>query len=183
MNQTNMIVAVIIIVIAALLVGLYAGSHLASSTQQQYTTAASSQQTTVQSSLTTSQTNTTNSTHKANTSTSYTVKLATSARVGMYLVNATGYTLYLNSQDTPTSSSCYGQCAYYWHAFYTPNIVVPSGLNPSKFGTMTRTGGALQTTYYGYPLYTYSVDNASGQMTGQGVAGTWFVVTYPNLTT
>lgn len=178
-----------VLVLLLIIASIYIATRPSSATQQYTTTI--SQQTTAQSTTspastaatTSIQRSTVNTTNITNSGTSYTVKLADNARVGLYLVNATGYTLYLNSQDTPQTSSCYGQCAYYWHPFYTSNLIVPSNLSLSKFGTITRTGGAKQLTYEGYPLYQYVLDNASGQLKGEGVAGIWFAVTYPNLTT
>jgi predicted lipoprotein with Yx(FWY)xxD motif len=96
-----------------------------------------------------------------------------SAAIGNYLANSTGFTLYIYSKDTPNSgnSSCYSTCATNWPPFYSANIVVPSGLNASDFGTITRTGGSKQTTYNGYPLYYFIGDHAAGQTNGQNLVG------------
>ena len=114
----------------------------------------------------------------------YTVKVQYNAAVnGNYLTNATGWTLYVFTSDTPNSglSTCYGTCATYWAPFYSANIVVPNGVNASAFGTITRTGAVKQSTYEGRPLYFYLGDRAPGQVNGQGVAGTWYVVNVPKL--
>lgn len=183
MNNTNMIIVALVIVV--LLLVAYIAIRPGSGTPQQYTV--SSQPTTVQSTTnptTISSTQTSTPTTTVNSTPSYTVKLANNARVGKYLVNSTGYALYLYSLDTPNSGStgCYNQCAVYWHPFYTANLTIPSNLSVSKFGMIVRTGGEKQLTYEGYPLYQYTGDNASGLINGNGVAGIWFAVTYPNLT-
>ena len=154
----------------------------------QRSTTVSTQQTSVRdnaSAATTQSTAIATTTAAASSSTNYTVKLADNATLGEYLVNQTGFTLYLNSQDTPYSgkTACTGQCTYYWHPFYTPDLVVQPGLNQSKFGTMIRSDGAKQLTYYGYPVYTYIGDREPGWVSGSGVAGFWNVVTYPHLST
>jgi predicted lipoprotein with Yx(FWY)xxD motif len=43
-------------------------------------------------------------------------------------------------------------------------------------GTITRTGGVIQATYDGHPLYTYVGDTAPGQANGNGLnlnGGLW----------
>lgn len=39
-----------------------------------------------------------------------------------------------------------------------------------------KSGGAVQTTYGGWPLYYYVGDAAPGDVNGQGLDGQWFVV-------
>jgi Secreted repeat of unknown function len=46
-----------------------------------------------------------------------------------------------------------------------------------KLGTITRSGGVVQATYNGYPLYTYGGDMSAGQTSGNGVGGVWHVIT------
>ena len=115
----------------------------------------------------------------ATNATSYTVGIATDSSIGQYLINATGHALYTYTQDTPSSgsSSCNGGCIAAWPAFYTANITVQSGINASKFGTITRAGGAMQTTYNGWPLYFYKGDTRPGEASGNNVAG--FVAAKP----
>ena len=45
----------------------------------------------------------------------------------------------------------------------------------SCVGTIKR-GKGLQVTYAGWPLYTYVGDTKAGQMTGEGMEKTWYVV-------
>lgn len=108
----------------------------------------------------------------------YTVNLWYNSTVGYYLTNATGFSLYMYTPDTPHSgnSTCYGGCAKVWPPFYTAKLNTAPGLNASNFGTITRTGGAKQTTYLGYPLYLYAYDAKAGQTNGQGVGHVWYLL-------
>ncbi|MDE1865019.1 MAG: hypothetical protein KGH94_00040 [Candidatus Micrarchaeota archaeon] len=104
-------------------------------------------------------------------STAYAVELETSSTLGQYLANSTGYTLYTYGNDVPNSgtSACTGACLANWPAFYTANLTLASGLNASDFNVITRSGGALQLTYKGWPLYFFVADHQPGQINGNGV--------------
>jgi predicted lipoprotein with Yx(FWY)xxD motif len=94
------------------------------------------------------------------------------------LTNAKGFTLYWFAPDTPTKSKCYGSCATYWPPVKGP-VTAGAGVT-GKLGTITRSGGSLQATYNGHPLYTYSADSAPGQAKGNGLnlsGGVWHEVT------
>ena len=94
------------------------------------------------------------------------------------LTNAKGFTLYWFAPDTSTKSKCYGSCATYW-----PPVKGPATAGPGvtgKLGTITRSGGSVQATYNGHPLYTYIADSAPGQAKGNGLnlsGGVWHEVT------
>ena len=115
-----------------------------------------------------------------------TVALAYKPALGTFLTNASGWTLYLFTNDTQNSgaSSCYGQCATFWPAFHgsSSSLTLPPGVNASSFGTITRTDGTTQLTYQGWPLYNYAGDKAVGETNGQDKFGTWFVVNIPTIT-
>ena len=116
----------------------------------------------------------------------FSVALAFKSVLGTYLTNASGWTLYLFTNDTQNSgaSSCYGQCATFWPAFHgsSSSLALPIGVNASSFGTITRTDGTKQLTYEGWPLYYYAGDKAVGDTKGQDKFGTWFVVNIPTIT-
>ena len=87
--------------------------------------------------------------------------------------------LYLYTKDTAGSgaSTCYGSCATAWPPLLTTGKpVAGSGVDMSKFGTLTRTDGTTQVTYNGWPLYYYSKDMAPGDTLGQGVGSVWYVI-------
>ena len=96
--------------------------------------------------------------------------------LGTVLVDANGMTLYLNTQDTATTSSCTGSCAATWPPFTsTGSAKAGTGVQASQLGTLM-VGTTDQVTYYGHPLYTYSGDTAAGDPPGQAVGGVWFAV-------
>ena len=102
------------------------------------------------------------------------------AKIGTYVVDAKGMSLYLFEKDKGRKSACYGACAKVW----SPLIVkgkptAGSGLKASLLSTITRTGGAKQVTYGGHPLYHYDDDKKAGQTNGQGASAygaKWYVV-------
>jgi predicted lipoprotein with Yx(FWY)xxD motif len=109
---------------------------------------------------------------------STTIMVATTNGVS-YLTDSKGMTLYYYTKDTDGQSVCYGGCATAWPIFNADTITVPSSLNASDFGTITRTDGTRQTTYKGWPLYYWQRDKAAGDMTGEGVGKVWYVLKVP----
>jgi predicted lipoprotein with Yx(FWY)xxD motif len=103
---------------------------------------------------------------------------ATLPTVGSVLTGPNGMTLYYFTTDTPTATTCTGQCAVIW-----PPLLVPAGSQPTlpsgtsgAVGTVMRPDGTSQVTYKGHLLYYFEGDKAAGQDKGQGVEGTWFVM-------
>lgn len=92
------------------------------------------------------------------------------------LTNASGYTLYYYTKDTPTSSACTGSCAGLWPALTTSfsKLQSPSGLGAF---TVVKDAHGNQVAYKGHLLYTYTGDTAPGQANGQGKFGVWWVAT------
>lgn len=110
------------------------------------------------------------------TTTSYTIGFAEDSSGSSYLTDSRGFTLYTYQKDTPGSgtSSCTGGCISAWPAFLVDNIMVESGLDQTKFGTITRDDGTTQIQYDGWPLYFYKGDSKPGDVKGNNVAN--FVV-------
>lgn len=106
----------------------------------------------------------------------YTVLLGTNATLGNYLTDAQGRTLYYFDKDMVGMTACSGACTKAWPAFYSANIVVPTGVNASDFGSITLANGSMQTTYKGYPLYYYASDMKRGDTNGQAFKDVWYVV-------
>jgi predicted lipoprotein with Yx(FWY)xxD motif len=93
------------------------------------------------------------------------------------LANAKGLTLYWFAPDTSTTSACYGSCAQYWPPVAGPDHA-GNGVT-GTLGTIRRTGGSLQETYDGHPLYTYIGDSGPGQAHGNNLnlnGGLWHEV-------
>lgn len=100
--------------------------------------------------------------------------------IGTVLVNAQGKTLYWFAIDTSTTSKCTGACATYWPPVIGTPKAAPGSNLTMKFGTITRSGGQLQATYDGHPLYTYAGDTSAGQTGGNAKnlsGGLWWAMT------
>lgn len=106
----------------------------------------------------------------------YTVTLGTDAKLGNYLVDRNGVSLYYFDKDVKDSSVCSGECLKKWPAFHADSIVTPKGVDAKDFGEITRTDGSKQTTFKGYPLYYFVEDTSRGDLKGQAVGNVWFVV-------
>jgi predicted lipoprotein with Yx(FWY)xxD motif len=115
----------------------------------------------------------------------YSVNIAYKNGIGFYLTNATGWTLYFLKTDIPSNgtSTCTGKCINNWPAFYieTEMLNLPTGLNSTSFGEITRPDGGKQTTYNGWPLYYFIKDTKPGDTNGQGINKVWFVYSLPAL--
>jgi predicted lipoprotein with Yx(FWY)xxD motif len=114
------------------------------------------------------------------TTTSYLVNLSNSATLGSYLTDKNGYALYFFSNDANGANNCTGGCTANWPIFNVTGLTqtqLGAGLALADFATITTPTGS-QLTYKGWPLYTYApagVQEASGQTSGNGTGGIWFV--------
>ena len=106
-----------------------------------------------------------------------TVDLGKNDKLGSFLIDDKGMTLYLFTKDTPNTSTCYNGCATAWPPLLTTGTpAAGAGVDASKFGTTKRTDGTTQVTYNGWPLYYFQKDKAPSDVTGQNVGSVWFVV-------
>jgi len=99
-------------------------------------------------------------------------------RAGMVLAGSKGLTLYYYTKDKPHSgrSACFGSCLKAWPALAAP-VKAPAGARmPGPMGTIHRGNGTVQVTINGYPIYYYVGDKAPGQISGNGVEGTWHII-------
>ncbi len=94
-------------------------------------------------------------------------------------VLASGKTLYTLKAS---STACTSACLKAWPELTLPKGVTKatagSGVSAAKLGTVSRSGGVLQVTYDGKPLYYFIGDTAAGQVHGNltDTWGTWSVV-------
>ena len=100
---------------------------------------------------------------------------------GEVLVTTDGYPLYRFAEDSPGTSACTNGCAETWTAFHENPLHLGEGLDASLFGEIERDDGSRQTTYLGWPLYTFAGDTAPGEASGHGSEGLWFAVTRKDL--
>ena len=107
------------------------------------------------------------------------VKTASNSTLGAtVLVNDQGRTLYHLSAEHGGKFICNSAaCVATWPPLLASAAGTPTG-SVSGLGTVKRPNGALQVTYNGEPLYTFSHDKA-GEANGQGIkdVGTWTAVT------
>jgi predicted lipoprotein with Yx(FWY)xxD motif len=98
---------------------------------------------------------------------------------GYVLATSTGRTIYWYSGDIKGSgkSTCTGTCLAAWPAVIGAPVAAPGVQLAGQLGAITRSGGVVQATYNGYPLYTYAQDMTPGDTTGNGVSGAWHVIT------
>ena len=93
--------------------------------------------------------------------------------IGPVLADSKGFTLYWYSKDTRMTSACTGGCVTAWPPVIGKPAAAMGVRLTGKLGTITRTGGMVQATYKGHPLYTYAGDTAPGQVKGNGLGGVW----------
>ena len=99
-------------------------------------------------------------------------------RLGYVLANSEGFTIYWFARDHRDSSrsACTGGCLQAWFPVTGRPVAAKGVTLDAALGTITRSGGLVQATYNGYPLYTFSADSAPGQTSGNGSAGVWHVI-------
>lgn len=105
------------------------------------------------------------------------VLVAQSPVYGQYLTDLKGRSLYLFTNDTKNTPTCYDQCAQNWPPLLVKDKpVAGKGVAASLLGTTRRRDGTLQATYNSWPLYYFARDQKAGDTNGQGVGGVWFLV-------
>jgi predicted lipoprotein with Yx(FWY)xxD motif len=108
------------------------------------------------------------------------VAAASRGGLGVILTDGVGGpTLYRYTPDGTGPSTCSGECAQAWPPLTAASasaVTAGSGVPAADLGTVARSGGSLQVTYKGMPLYTYVGDTQPSQTSGQGVGGVWYVV-------
>jgi predicted lipoprotein with Yx(FWY)xxD motif len=107
----------------------------------------------------------------AGAATGVVVSTSKNPKLGTILVS--GKTVYtLKASKTPCSTAC----LKVWPALTLPQGVTKAtagkGVSASKLGTVMGSGGLLQVTYAGKPLYSFVGDKSAGQVHGN-VTDTW----------
>ncbi|MDQ2848193.1 MAG: hypothetical protein M3Y77_17990 [Actinomycetota bacterium] len=98
--------------------------------------------------------------------------------LGNIVVDGAGMSLYLFTKDTKGSgkSSCTGQCLATWPPLVAAGTPTGDGIT-GTLGTIPTPDGKKQVTLNGWPLYHFAADKAPGDVKGQGIKGSWWVVT------
>jgi predicted lipoprotein with Yx(FWY)xxD motif len=108
------------------------------------------------------------------------------AGVGTVLVDSAGKTLYSPNLEAKGHIHCTGSCLVFWFPLTASSHAAPSAPNiPKKALSTIRRPDThqLQVTYLGRPLYTFRLDGAPGQATGNdytdhfnGMSFTWHAI-------
>jgi predicted lipoprotein with Yx(FWY)xxD motif len=107
---------------------------------------------------------------------SATVMVSNNPKLGDFLVDSKGMTLYLFTNDEPGVSNCTGGCLENWPPLLVEGDPVAGEGVTGKLGVITLADGTRQVTYNDMPLYYYIKDVKAGDTTGQNVGEVWFVV-------
>lgn len=106
-----------------------------------------------------------------------TLQIASNDKLGKFLADGNGNTLYLLTKDAKGTSNCYSQCAASWPPVVPQGApTLKDGVGTALISTTLRTDGSAQLTYNGWPVYYFGKDKAPGDTNGQGVANVWWVV-------
>lgn len=110
----------------------------------------------------------------SNSTTSATIRVAHDAKLGDYLVDGKGRTLYLFEADHGLKTACTGSCATAWPAATAARVATGKGIDPKKLTTVS--GAAPnQLAFAGHLLYRFSGDTAPGDTNGVGIPQ-WYAV-------
>lgn len=90
---------------------------------------------------------------------------------GKVLAGANGMTLYTFKKDTKDVSNCYDNCAKNW----PPLVAAGNAKADGAYSIVDRKDGTKQWAKDGMPLYFWVKDTKMGDVTGDGVGGTWDV--------
>ncbi|MEO3759683.1 hypothetical protein ABGB19_15515 [Mycobacterium sp. B14F4] len=101
--------------------------------------------------------------------------------LGEIVVDASGRTLYVFSNDALNDPSCYDACADTWLPVLAKGDPAGAiGINVAAADIVSRRDGNSQVTYRGQPLYRYAGDMIDTDAKGQGLdlfGGEWHVLT------
>lgn len=89
------------------------------------------------------------------------------------LTDAKGMSLYTWKNDAVGVSNCYDQCAVNW----PPLLAAADATAEGDFTIVDRKDGTKIWAYKGWPLYLWIKDVKPGDITGDGVGGTWVLAT------
>ncbi len=107
---------------------------------------------------------------------------AGTTRLGLVAVDADGFTLYMSVLDSknPSKSVCVSEtCLAAWKPVYVKKagVLAGAGVSQAEVGTVVRPDKDIQATLGGWPLYRFAKDKKPGDVLGEGVKGTWHVLT------
>lgn len=92
---------------------------------------------------------------------------------GKHMTDSEGMSLYVFDQDVPGVSNCEGSCSKTWPPYFAN---IQQAELPPDFKVMTRNDGKKQFLWMNRPLYYYLGDKKPGDISGDGVDGTWHLI-------
>jgi predicted lipoprotein with Yx(FWY)xxD motif len=102
---------------------------------------------------------------------------------GQVLTDQLGFTLYWHDLDGVGVSNCTADCLEHWRPLlWDPGLTneeVLAQIDKGPLGFIVRPEVGIQVLWDGYPVYYWEGDSQPGEVTGQGVAGHWWVLTLP----
>jgi predicted lipoprotein with Yx(FWY)xxD motif len=107
------------------------------------------------------------------------VRANVSTWLGTIVVDDGGRTLYRFDRDRarPSTSTCADACARAWPPVRWAAAPRVTGVDAGRVGRVRRPDGTWQLTIGGWPMYRYAKDIGPGDVSGQGLGGTWFATT------
>ena len=103
--------------------------------------------------------------------------VASDPEFGPYLVDGSGYTVYLFLDDRSSPGQCVGACLDRWPAVpAVDSIGSADGIDAMLVGSFDRADLGAQATYAGWPLYRFAGDAAPGDIAGHGLGDVWHMV-------
>ncbi|MFF3457092.1 SCO0930 family lipoprotein [Streptomyces sp. NPDC002730] len=99
-------------------------------------------------------------------------------KLGEIIVDKNGMTVYRFKKDSawPMKSACTGECLKKWPVVAPVDKNDTEGIIKKGFVTFDRPDGIKQQSIDCWPIYTFAGDKKPGDTNGQGVGGTWYVV-------
>jgi predicted lipoprotein with Yx(FWY)xxD motif len=101
-------------------------------------------------------------------------------KLGTFIVDAKGHTLYLFQKDKTSKSRCTGDCAEAWPPLLTTSKPTAGGsARKALLGTTKRADGTTQVTYNHHPVYLFANDKKAGDTKGQALrafGAKWYVI-------
>jgi predicted lipoprotein with Yx(FWY)xxD motif len=108
------------------------------------------------------------------------LKISTHPRLGEYLTDQEGRSLYMFDLDTDFTSNCYDDCARLWLPYVIDTgVTIFDNIKENLLGRFTRSDGQHHLTYNKLPLYFYDKDMMPGDVLGHGLnsfGGRWFLM-------
>lgn len=100
-----------------------------------------------------------------------------SSSLGQIVVDGDGMAVYYFGGDKKgeSASACTGSCASIWPPVTASATPMVSGVT-GTVGTIAGPNGSKQVTIDGMPIYTYSGDKSAGDVKGQLIQNTWWVI-------